>query len=402
MHVWLSPNSIGAHNWVKADLESGKLATAKQPEHGDWILSDNVGLGNKDLNGLMRLAGVKHTFPSERHMKAMRLLTSDTGNLPWWRILSRDRYVQAIHELLRDVRSAFELDPLGYHGHVYEPTRELLGTLAHAKIDREKWQELIDSGDGNMDALRSFHPNHAGWARPVVYDQLGTRTGRLVVTSGPNILTLKKSHRSIIKSRFEGGRIVILDYVSLEARIAALEAGIVPERDIYTDISKHVLGGATRKVAKLAVLATMYGGGARMLSSHVEPGSAEWLVDRLRSHFKVDEVVERLRAEHVKNGDYIYNKYGRRIESPAVDHILYNSYVQSTGVDIACMGFKRITDSIAERGLKTVPVFVLHDALILDAHPDEHMFISQLADVGSQVEAYTQPFPISESTVGND
>lgn len=75
-------------------------------------------------------------------------------------------------------------------------------------------------------------------------------------------------------------------------------------------------------------------------------------------------------------------------------HILYNSYVQSTGVDVALEGFRRVADEMRRLAMLSVPVFVLHDACIVDMHPDELVYIDALLAVGSDVGGYGRPFPL--------
>ena len=395
MEVWLAPHIVGAPQYVVADLDTGKLRSSKEPDPDAWVLGGGV----KDLSALMKLSGLESTFPDEPHIKAMATLGAQPHEVPWWRVIPGTRYRELLHELLGDVRRALNGDDIGYYTKVFEPSRRLLRSLARAKVDEGNWWKFIDAGGGNLPALKTCAPMNDGFMKQAKYDQMSTRTGRLVISDGPNILTLRKDHRQVIQSRWEGGQILMLDYMSLEARIAANEAGLRLGDDIYTDIGTQVLGGVPRQVAKVAVLATIYGGGARMLSEFVEPGSADWLVDRLRDYFKVSKLTSKLRNQHEANEGYIRNFYGRRVESLPADHILYNSYVQSTGVDAALLGFAKISCYIEESGLKSQPLFVLHDALILDIHPDEKMYVPMMEKYGSDIDDFDIKFPVSVTDI---
>lgn len=66
------------------------------------------------------------------------------------------------------------------------------------------------------------------------------------------------------------------------------------------------------------------------------------------------------------------------------DNIFINYYAQSTGVDVALMGFNEIVNRLGPDGIR--PLFVLHDALILDVRED------RIRDVESTEEVKVQGF----------
>ena len=61
-------------------------------------------------------------------------------------------------------------------------------------------------------------------------------TGRMTITSGPNILTLKRGHRKILRSRYPGGKIVEIDIRAAEPRVVLALVGKKVEGDVYTEI----------------------------------------------------------------------------------------------------------------------------------------------------------------------
>lgn len=62
-----------------------------------------------------------------------------------------------------------------------------------------------------------------------------------------------------------------------------------------------------------------------------------------------------------------------------------NHYVQSTAVDVAMLGFLNILEYVEELGKQEdiVPIFILHDALILDIHKNSFSLINGLCKLGS-------------------
>jgi hypothetical protein len=107
----------------------------------------------------------------------------------------------------------------------------------------------------------------------------------------------------------------------------------------------------------------------------------------------VGDLLKRLRSEHNENG-FIRNRYRRRIETPDPgDGQLLNSYLQSTGVDVALLGFSEITRRLNPE--HAVPVALLHDALILDTTQE---FADKIgATLSVPVPGFIGKFPIKVS-----
>jgi hypothetical protein len=85
----------------------------------------------------------------------------------------------------------------------------------------------------------------------------------------------------------------------------------------------------------------------------------------------------------IRDRKYITNFYGRRVKTETA-HTLINHYIQSTAVDVAMLGFKNLLEYVEQLGRleDIVPLFVLHDALILDINPNAFSLINGLAKVG--------------------
>jgi ABC-type microcin C transport system duplicated ATPase subunit YejF len=64
---------------------------------------------------------------------------------------------------------------------------------------------------------------------------------------------------------------------------------------------------------------------------------------------------------------------------------LINHYVQSTAVDISLQGFLNILQFLKEmdRLLDIVPLFILHDAIILDVNENAFTLLNALCKIGS-------------------
>jgi hypothetical protein len=104
-------------------------------------------------------------------------------------------------------------------------------------------------------------------------------------------------------------------------------------------------------------------------------------------------------SKQAKSG-YIQNYYGRNIRvRNDSEHVLYNNLIQSTAVDVALQGFSRMIQAIEDSGKKMTPVFILHDALLIDCPPDEVKFLDELCEVGSTANNLDAHFYIKKELV---
>ena len=364
-----------------------------------WILdeqaSSDIDSNLFDVNALMMLAGRQVMFPDAATMQMCTELGLDDSSRVWMQVMPRWKVMKMLREIARDFVNVLAGPDGVYYRNVYEPTRRLVRSLACAHIDETLRAKYMTMGGGNIPALESFAPDADGFARQPSYDILTGRTGRAKISSGPQILTLAKTHRDIIKTRWRGGRVVMLDFMSLEARIAAITAGRSPPDDLYSALTRDVLLGMTREQAKLTTLTAIYGGGSKLLQSQGLAGDdASVALAAIRDYFAVDAIVEQLTRELAETGA-LRSVAGRRVACPnSAAHILYNSYVQASGVDVALSGFNNIASELTRRRMQSKIVYILQDACIIDMHPDELLYTADLCDVGSHVAYYSSHFPL--------
>jgi hypothetical protein len=362
-----------------------------------WTLSKEVDPRRRlCLNSALRLSRVDlELLPPPKWVNAMSQLTK--GKVMWSQVMPPDEYRLFVKKLIKTIVGCFNELPKEYCAETWSPCGELLSSLKPAKIDTSLFKELV----GGNHVLETFRPGGGGFASPVVYDRFGTRTGRLTVASGPNILTLKKEHRKVLRSFYPDGKICYLDFSSLEARIILYEAGVRPRGDdVYGQISEDLFGGkVSRDATKVAVLSELYGISKSALGNRLDMGGKQLddFITSIRRYFKTPELRSRLKEEFLGRGK-IHNKYGRPlfIDDASADHLLVNTYTQSTGVDVSLLGFKSIVDLIGTDGIR--PLFVLHDALILDVRGD------RLPDVESvkstAVPGFEEKFPLKLESIG--
>lgn len=335
--------------------------------------------------------------PEERFSLPFVSLGMDLSKVPWHKVMPSWAHRSFTESLINQLRGNYHSLPLEYFESTWYPEWDVVRSLKPAKIDLEALDCALQTAGENVSNLATFIPDDDGMVRPPVYNRFGTVTGRLTVKSGPGILTLKKEHRSMITPS-RPGKIMMIDFKSLEARILLSES--TSERladDVYAKFATDF--GIDRNVMKEIVLAKLYGSSSRALASRLslDINEVNRLVSRIDSTFDTSRLLIRLREQR-KMSEFILNKYGRpvKVEEP-IDRILINYYAQSTGVDVALLGFSSIVKKFRERRLDVIPLYVLHDALIVDVGLSAVSAVESIEPVS--VPSYEQPFPVKVETI---
>jgi hypothetical protein len=332
----------------------------------------------------------------ERYSNVIRQLVtgSQDVHIPWQHVLPQNEFRIFFKNVVQETMDAFPSLPFDYYESAWMAGTRVLNSLKPAAISLEKFQEYSEKLGHGAPGLESFRPKRSGFSQPVTYDRFATRTGRLTVVDGPNILVLKKSCRDVLKSSFESGEVVSLDFRALEARIVLAEASRHSEDDdIYDEISrKQFKGVLPRDIVKVAVLSELYGisRGALRARLGVSDQKLDSFIGVIREYFKVEQLRTRLK-EQVGDSGRMFNRFKRPLNIPeGQDNLLVNTYAQSSGVDVSLLGFDRVLSRLGPDGIR--PLFVLHDAIILDVRDDRLEDVKAVKDV--EIPSYTMTFPL--------
>lgn len=385
---------LGTSRHIVGDSEG--FAWSESVPRDSWHLtgSPKTAPSSRCLDTLFRLTGHVTSSVPQRYLTAMRCLTTGSFPVPWQHALPQDEFRIFFKNLVQETTDGFSELPFDYYETAWTAGSRVLASLKPARVDLTALQQCLDDTGGNVAALEGFRPKKSGFTHPVTYDRFATRTGRLTVVEGPNILVLKKSCRGMLRSSFEDGVVCSLDFRALEARIVLAEAGrYSDEGDMYEEVARSLFGGnVSRDVVKVAVLAELYGISRSSLRARLGVGEKEvdGFIGAVRAHFRTDRLKQRLKEELSSTGK-IRNRFGRPLEvPPGQDNLLVNTYAQSTGVDVAMIGFDAVLRRLGDDGIR--PLFVLHDAIILDVRGDR--LKDAEAVESAAVSSYERPFPL--------
>jgi hypothetical protein len=381
---------------------SGTYRWVKDVPVPAWHLSGELKPGNC-LDTLLLLNGSSLEIePPAQFVKVMETCMSGSGiTPPWQKLMPKDSHHAFMRGIITQAEESLSSLDREYLEGPWMTGEAVLASLRPAHVDREIWKRLLADRVGNWRVVQTFQPNMLGQCKPVSYNRFGTRTGRLTSGAGPGILTLKRDYRNMLRSRHrEDGVIAYLDFCNLEARILLYESGgRCDDPDLYSYINREVFDGAMqREDIKGAVISELYGQSKWALGKRLglTGKHLNHFIERVRMYFNTQKLLSRVKSQFVDEG-YITNRYGRRVEiDEPLDRIFINSYTQSTGVDVTMLGFHQVIE--ATRRHRIDPIFLLHDAMLLDCHKDDLHHLRKINTV--RIKGYVQSFPLSLELLG--
>ncbi len=220
-----------------------------------------------------------------------------------------------------------------------------------------------------------------------------TITGRIASKDSynPQNLEKKNDERKDIISRFEDGKILVLDYVSFETKISLYlceDKEYIEEyynEDLHHETAAMLYGSEEvsfeqREFSKILNHSLLYGAGEdtllkKLSSEFNNPEEQLYKVRLLLKPIidKSDEIKERYKA----NG-FLVNPWGSIIHAEKT-HASFNNYIQSYASEIVVDKLFEIKEFL--KPYKTQFLFQVHDSLVFDLHPDENFLIEKLSEL---------------------
>jgi len=249
-----------------------------------------------------------------------------------------------------------------------EKYKKLFNLLQPAKINLALYKIFLnkEKNESLKKSLKSFKPLNF-YTQNILYSLTNNVTGRLVVKSGPSILTLPARYRSILETRFNQGNIVSIDFSSLEPRFCLKLLDKDTKEDLYEDFNKKLDLNLDRSIIKRAIISVLYGAHHSSLKE-ISASKSKLIFESIREYFELDKLLKY--SSNIDSFGIRRNYAGRPLWNLEVkkENILINNYIQSSAVDIALNYFYDLLENINLK--KAIPLFVLHDAMIFDLSSD--------------------------------
>ena len=353
------------------------------PEDSHYVIGC---IGRPDsLEPLLKLYGIDvPDFIPEKFKKSFEHLNTKGVGIPWRHVLPKKVFRENFKRFVSELCEIEKLFTENDYPEFFVRSNHLFSNLSQAKVDTTLMRKILQKNDSHV--LKKMLSGSAGSFLDVPsYDRVSTKTGRLTIKKGPQVLTLKREFRSVFTPASPKKKLYEIDFVSLEPRVALNLAGVNASSDVYLSFIQSCKIPVSRDTAKLAVLCSLYGAGQLRLEQVLRRDDADvkasYLVRAVSDYFKLSELKRMLREQSAEG--MILNYFGRPIEVDNVrESILVNNYLQSTATDVAIAGFHEFTKAFAN---KCNSLFVIHDALIIEAE-DKHLTdIKRYVDRGYNV-----------------
>ena len=369
-------------------LSGERICLVDDADDNVWTWSHlNV---KNSLKHVALATGAKITAqPPRSHVAAWEILNNTP---PWAQALPPHVFKTWLQKFTRELLELRNRWADSYYGREFQIQQRLLQRLQQPFVDGLVIKQIDD------DRVRAFEPDAAGCAPKSTYDIWSSVTGRMSIESGPNILTLDKKYRRIFKSRFTDGEIIQTDFSSLEPNTFLAMQGKSFESDAYAWVASQIDIAVPREVLKVAVMSALYGmSPSNFAKKFADIPDANELLFQVRDAFGFDKMTKHYREQLDAEG-HITNHFGRIIRcdktSPLVAHA-----VQSTAVDVVCQGFTALLDEFQMEGIDAVPLYLIHDALMLDVTPAAKAHIKARLDSGAHITSMGCTMPLKLKTI---
>ena len=308
-------------------------------------------------------------------------------------LMPRARLKSNLQEAERLLASSLVTDEDRHYLTNWCRVQDFLDAMQPAMVDAVALRTLVTERDAEgSKTLLSFLPDRSGFAARVRYSTCDTVTGRAKVVCGPQVLTAHHGVRKCLRSSFNGGAVLAIDFTSVEPRVALTVAGQSASEDVYSEVLEE-FPEMSRPTAKLVTLAALYGGRETRLTGIVgDLGQARKAMSFVRAHFRVEELERRL-ADQAANS-IVRNVLGRPLrEATKNPRIRTNHFLQSSAAELAALLFAELCDKFPE-GLR--PLFVIHDALLVDVGPQ---VAEEFAATAKKIVWKGTPMPVKIETL---
>ena len=315
-------------------------------------------------------------------------------NPDWSSVLGFEKFVSMSLKLIKQTESFLNNENNKYYYNDIINHYNLFKEVKSAKVNKNNLLKYINSVEKyRAKQILETIEKETMTFKPIKYSLFNTTTGRMTISSGLNLLTLKKENRNIIGSSYDEGKILLIDIKNLEPRILmGMFNKEVPE-DIYSWIANEVLHDISvdRNFIKELTFKILYGASMNTIKKDLSwMHDIEDIVNRIKSNMGYQELALKIKSE-MQEG-YFRNYYGRKLKNSSAN---INHYLQSTGVDVSMYCFSKINNILKQAGMRFKIIGFIHDAMIIDTDKtSSETIIKNLNEKNISVQGFNNKFPI--------
>ena len=316
--------------------------------HKDWVLGAH---GPLNINQLLNIWNINIPTIVDKKYVAMKRQLNLSGSTPWPKLIGKRIVRKKLNNIILELKKFFKDYKNDEYIRRHQVIQNFLWSLAPIPIDKTSFDNAKAFAD-TQGYLKSIVPYQQEvlsdyFISPPRYSR-ETKTGRCKVSSGINVVGLKKSLRNIAINCRQ------IDFSSMEPRFLLATNGDHVEGDIYEWIGKKANLKGSRTKQKIEIISSMYGS-KKILE-----------VDKI---LRIEEKISEIKKN--KKGNMFKNYFGRPIfAEERNDRHLLSLWLQSSASDAALLAFA----NFFKYNPKLKPHWVIHDAVIFSGIgniPDE-------------------------------
>lgn len=372
------------------DDQSARIKIYQEDLKYDWIISSK-NFNSGCVRSLAQVSGlsVPEIVIDAKYKKPYAFF--DTKFIPSM-ALPKAKYIEVLQHFFLQCVDVIRDGVVKYYNGFYSDSNRIFDMLEPGKVNIQRMRAALN--DSNANVLKTFLPRDKNCLLEVPkYNRTETSTGRTKIVSGPRYMTLPKEVRHILVPKRD--KLLYVDYSSIEPRVLAQEADIVPQSDIYTQFVKMLGVDLSRDVAKAIFNPIVYGASVETVAilAGMQKNTAANIVAKTKSIFKIDDYSD------MKDDSTIKNKFGRVCKFESEDNasaaLCASYYAQSTAADAALYGYIELLSSAKN----SAPIAIIHDAIIIDASNDDIEPLTAMATNGVKIPGYKFNFPLKVSVI---
>jgi len=247
----------------------------------------------------------------------------------------------------------------------------------------------------------------------IKYSNKRTITGRINAADeskyNPQMLNKSNKEREDIISRFDDGKILVMDYVSFETKISLYlceDDSFIKEfedKDLHYEtavrlFNRKEISEEERSYSKIINHSLLYGASEETMLTNISkyfnnPEEKLYYIKQFLN--PIIQHSTKIKSQSKIMG-YMINPWGYIVRAEK-EHASYHNY-------ISCYASEIVVDKLFEikeflKNYKTHFIFQVHDSLVFDLHPEEHFLIDKLKEILSNNN--NMYFSINHN-IGND
>lgn len=361
-----------------------------------------------DMHNMMRsmklphgeLSGLRKKFAA--HVRAMTTAEIDLKTNLWTDVIPADLVDEYLTERIKCMKDAYShigADELSEYKRFVMPLTRAMRRVENNKIHvdvKKAAAYLKETNPIHIDNFLKLIMNSAkdGFVQTKINPR-ASRTRRMSVEGGFPCMSIPHGHpRECITSRFDGGKISVLDFNAIDYRCILKYVGDTKLNNFYEGHRDFHMRTASifskpppdiRAITKQITYTHVYGGSLETLQKTTKLP----MIVIQQMLYELDELLtpialaRKALADEAKSQGYVIAPGGIKIDTEEGDHDgkIFGLFAQTFSSFVFGKSVIAANDMLQDKGASSRIIFTVHDEMVIDTHPDELELIDEVAKI---------------------